>query len=227
MPALRSFMPLRSCSPLLARLLLTLLAALACGPTAAATGSESEAGLRKERGRLGAERLRLELEFVDEQRRCGERFVVTACLDDVRRRQRMALAPLRERELQIDADERRQRAVERLAAVAAKQQAALQRPPASETEQRVYKRLDPPVAAASRATRAVGSAAGRKAEIEAEAAARLSADAQRRAASELTRERIAARLADRVAKGKPSVPLPVPRESSPPRAPLAASAPRR
>jgi hypothetical protein len=80
------------------------------------------------RQRLVAERAALLQRFAAEERACADRFAVTACLDEVRSRQRAALEPLREQELRIDEAERQRRADERRAAVAQKQAELARRP---------------------------------------------------------------------------------------------------
>jgi len=80
------------------------------------------------RQRLVAERAALQQRFAAEERACADRFAVTACIDEVRSRQRAALAPLREQELRIDEVERQRRADERRAAVAQKQAELARRP---------------------------------------------------------------------------------------------------
>lgn len=80
------------------------------------------------RQRLVAERAALQQRFAAEERACADRFAVTACIDEVRSRQRAALAPLREQELRIDEVERQRRADERRAAVEQKQADVARRP---------------------------------------------------------------------------------------------------
>lgn len=80
------------------------------------------------RQRLQAERMALQQRFAVEERACADRFAVTACIDEVRARQRAALAPLREQELRFDEVERQRRADERRAAVAQKQADVARRP---------------------------------------------------------------------------------------------------
>ena len=77
-----------------------------------------------ERARLVQQRRVLNATFAAEEQACGQRFAVTACVDDLKLRRRQALAPLRERELQIDEAERVQKATARRAAIAAKRAAA-------------------------------------------------------------------------------------------------------
>ena len=59
-----------------------------------------------ERARLVQQRRVLNATFAAEEQACGQRFAVTACVDDLKLRRRQALAPLREQELQIDEAER-------------------------------------------------------------------------------------------------------------------------
>ena len=74
-----------------------------------------------ERARLAAERQALLDGFAQEELACQQRFFVNACVEDVSRRRREALAPLRARELELDDAERQRRAAERRAAIEAKQ----------------------------------------------------------------------------------------------------------
>ena len=88
-----------------------------------------------ERARLAAERQALIDGFAQEELACQQRFFVNDCVEDVRRRRREALAPLRARELELDDVERQQRAAERRAAIEAKQREQAARPaPASAPE---------------------------------------------------------------------------------------------
>lgn len=90
---------------------------LAAVQPAASTGNE---GLSREA--IARQRAEVLKRHADEERACAARFAVTACIDEVRARQRAALAPLRERELALDDAERRRRAADRLAAAQARQQ---------------------------------------------------------------------------------------------------------
>ena len=160
------------------------------------------------RERIGAERQVVELRFAAEQRDCRERFAVTACLDDSRARRRAALAPLRERELRLDDAERRARGDERRAAVAAKQAAAASRP-AGGSSARPAKVPAIAPAAAERASRPRDTGAAQAGQAS-EAAQRAQAAQRRRDAARQTQERVARRLAEKAATGKPAEPLPVP-----------------
>jgi colicin import membrane protein len=107
------------------------------------------------RQRLVAERAALLQRFAAEERACIDRFAVTACIDEVRSRQRAALEPLREQELRIDEVERQRRADERRAAVAQKQAELARRPLPPQVPEL---RLRDPAAAASASPAAPASA---------------------------------------------------------------------
>ncbi len=175
---------------------------------ASAAGGQAE---QAERARLAAQRQAITARFAAEERACRERFVVTACVDDVRVRRRDALIPVRQRELQLDDADRRARAAERKAALAEKQRAAQQRaaePPAPEV------RLRPvPAAGTASAARAAARPAARQEESAAraaEAAGRVKAREGRVQSAEAAQERVNKRLAERAASGKAAAPLPVP-----------------
>ena len=203
-------------------------AASAQAPQTTTPATLSEPGLkdlahlqadRHERAGIGAQRQRLEAEFAVEERACAGRFVVSGCVDDVRKRRRVALAPLRERELQLDAAERRQRADNRRAAVAAKTTASASRPaapePAADARERAAdsREREPAVPPAS----SVSGPAARPRFTPPAAAARA-AEAEERAREGRVREqqvqeseqRIRRRLDDREARGRKADPLPVP-----------------
>ena len=176
--------------------LLLLLPAMAC---AASTDREN----------IHRERQVIQQEYAVQEKACQARFAVTDCVEEVRARKRKALAPLRERELQLDAADRQQRASERQAAVAAKKQAAAERPePAPPVQPRLRKSspvpsghipVAPPPVDPTRAT---------------EAAARARDAESRKAAAKQTQDRIAKRLAERAQQGKLYKPLPVPGAAS-------------
>jgi hypothetical protein len=175
-------------------------------------GNSAQAALADpaERARLAAQREAITARFAAEERACRERFVVTACLDDVRVRRRDALAPVRLRELQLGDADRRARAEERKAALAEKQRAARQRD-ASLPAPEVRLRAAPAAAAsaprpAQRAPQKTDDSAHRASE----AAERVKGREQRVQASEAAQERVRKRLADRAASGKAAAPLPPP-----------------
>lgn len=198
LPGLRSV-------PLLAALWFSLTTAALAAPAAT------------ERLRLAAERQAAESRYAAEEAGCQQRFIVTSCVDDVRLRRRVALAGLRQQEHALDDAERRARAAERQQAVERKSAEAASRPAASAPPPNLRLR-----AAASAASGASGASAtvpsepaGRKGpgpEAARDAARRASAAEQRRLIAEAGRARIAAREAERVARGKPAAPLPLPGE---------------
>jgi hypothetical protein len=172
---------------------------------------------RPERAWLAAQREAIAARFAAEEQECHERFAVTRCLNDSRVRRREALAPLRQRELEIGDAERRARAEERKASLADKaaRTAKLREvePPAAE----VRLRTSPPPRAASavpqKAPQAAGPAALRSPDAAArakEAADRVQALQQRTLAAEAAQQRVSKRLADRAASGKAVQPLPPP-----------------
>lgn len=160
-----------------------------------------------EHAELAAQRQRLEAGFAAEEAQCRERFTVTTCVDDVRKRKREALAAVRSRELVLDDAERRQRAAERRQAVARKQAELASRPaPADST-----RHAPPgPTAGASGVPRTPRPPQG-DAEAQ-EARRRADASRERRAKAEAQRDRIATRQADRARNGKAAQPLPLPPE---------------
>jgi hypothetical protein len=175
-------------------------------PPATAPGAAQQA----ERARLAAQREAITARFLAEEQACRDRFVVTACVDEVRVRRREALEPVRQRELQLGDADRRARAAERQAALAEKQRAARQRvevPPAAEVRLR---NAPSPGASAPRPT---GRPAPRKEDPAAragEAADRMKARQERDQASQDAQERVRKRRDDRAASGRAAAPLPPP-----------------
>lgn len=167
-----------------------------------------------ERTRIADERRALDARYDAELRACHERFVVTSCVDDARLRWRQAMAPLRERELELDAQGRQRRADARRADLSHKQtQAAGRAASASDRPQRGPR---PAHGAASGAAGADGAIAmGDRGEARARAntdEARERAQAARKQQDEVAaaQRRVAERERQRAAKGKASAPLPVP-----------------
>lgn len=166
-----------------------------------------------ERAHLAQQRRQLSEAFAAEERLCTQRFAVTACVDALGLRRREALAPLRERELQLDEAERVQRAAERLAAIAAKRAAAASAPP------------DPSAAAPELRVRPAAPAASRPAprprddgdERAAQAEQRQRQAQQRREEAAAAQQRVQRRQHERDAGGRKSDPLPVPAPASAPR----------
>lgn len=185
------------------------LALASLGPCAVAADGE--------RTRLVQQRLLLSETFAAEERACAQRFAVTACVDEAKLRRREALAPLRERELQIDAAEREQKAALRRAAIAAKRAAVASLPPASaagQTELRVRQ----PLAAASSslrpAPRARDDAQDRAAQAEQRARQLQRSRDEATAAQRRVQQRVQQREDAR--SDRKSYPLPVPAAGSAP-----------
>ncbi len=184
------------------------LALASLGPCAVAADGE--------RARLVQQRRLLGETFAVEERACAQRFAVTACVDELKLRRREALAPLRERELQIDAAEREQKAALRRAAIAAKRAAVASLPPASaagQTELRVRQ----PLAAASSsrpAPRARDDAQDRAAQAEQRARQLQRSRDEATAAQRRVQQRVQQREDAR--SDRKSYPLPVPAAASAP-----------
>ena len=160
-----------------------------------------------ERERLAAERQVLTERYAAEERECSERFVVTACVDDVRLRRRAALTLVRERELELADQERRERALERQSALAARKQAAAQRPPAPSSPEL---RARNPAASTSVAAEPASSRAHADPQSRAaHAAERAQAASRRIDDAQAAQSEVARRQAARAAAGKKDLPLPV------------------
>ena len=170
--------------------------ALACTAVMAQTPPPSRASIQ-------AERKRLETAYTVEQAACRERFAVTACVDDVRQRRRLALAVPRAQELALDDAARQQRAEAHRAAVANKQRRSAERPIVAPEPARAL-RLPPPPAPH------VTTPHERAAPTSAEAARRAAASQDRRDKIRAGQERIEARQAEKARLKKPAEPLPVP-----------------
>ena len=152
------------------RLLIAFALAVALGPA-----------LADERAAIAQQRQSLNQRFAAEESDCAKRFQVTACVEDLRARRRQALAPLRERELQLDEAERGRIAVERRAAIAAKREAMAARAPAPPAPQWKPRDPLPPSKAASRPQVSAAASAA--------ASAVRAADAQRRVIDAQDRQR--------------------------------------
>jgi len=98
--------------PIRAHSLAALVLAAALHPAHAADGSE--------RASIAGERAEVEKRYVERERECRDRFVVTSCIDDAKRERRKSLDALRARELKLDEETRRARTEARRAELAAK-----------------------------------------------------------------------------------------------------------
>lgn len=94
---------------------LLLLCALAAGPALAQPAAElPTAGRDTEKAQIAAERARLEAGFKAEEAACYRRFLVNACLEDIRPRQAVAMAELRRQEISINEAERRAKGADQI-----------------------------------------------------------------------------------------------------------------
>jgi hypothetical protein len=207
-----------------------------------ALAAEAPPDAAAERQRLQAEEQAVRATFAAEEAACRQRFVVTSCIDDARRRERAALASLRQQTLKLDDADRQRRAALRAEQVALKQTAA-----ASAAAEAAAQAASAPAAASAAnaagsatapattsappasAVEAVGPspanllpplppprAPGPDAEALREAAERAAAAERRRQAALAEQARIAEREAQRRASGKASPPLPSPASAARP-----------
>ncbi len=165
-----------------------------------------------ERALIAAERQALSQRFLQQELDCASRFVVNACIDDVRQRRRDALQPLRERELSLDEAERTRRAAERRSAIAAKQAAAATLPAAASAPPPQLRLRDNLPAAPPRPPRS--SPARDQTDRAAEAAERVRDAERRRDEAQANQRRVQQREAERATSGRSSAPLPVPGAAS-------------
>ncbi|MDP1901271.1 MAG: hypothetical protein Q8K96_12570 [Rubrivivax sp.] len=179
---------------------------LSCGVVCAA-GAAWAAG--DERAAIIEERRALTARFDAQEQACRERFAVTPCIQGVRALRRAALAPLREREMKLDAAERMQRSAERQAAVQAKQRAAATPPQGTPVPERSLRKPPRPAAAASSVEPAARRGATESARA-AEAAAKVQVAKRRQAEIQARQARVARRQTERAAAGKSAAPLPGP-----------------
>ena len=94
---------------------LLLLCALAIGPALAQPAAEVPAtGHDTEKAQIAAERARLEAGFKAEEAACYRRFLVNACLEEIRPRRAEAMAELRRQEIVLNDAERKARAADQL-----------------------------------------------------------------------------------------------------------------
>lgn len=156
-----------------------------------------------ERQQIAAERRNIERDFAAQEQACRQRFAVTGCVEDASARRRQALAPWREKELALDAADRRRRAAQRQAAIQARLQAAsaaaasappvLPRTRKASTTPSTVLPAAPPAASPAQASAAAG---------------RVKDAAARKAEAEAVQARVARRQAERAREGKVVTPLP-------------------
>lgn len=94
---------------------LLLLCALAVGPALAQPAADvPAAGRDTEKARIAAERARLEAGFKAEEAACYRRFLVNACLEEIRPRRAEAMAELRRQEISINEAERKAKGADQI-----------------------------------------------------------------------------------------------------------------
>jgi colicin import membrane protein len=184
-------------------------------------GDSERAGLLARQAELGAL-------FDAEERVCRSRFVVTPCVDDVQQRRREALAPVRERLLQLDEAERSRRAQARREALADKARLGAARTAAAQAADaaassasapRERQRMLPPVAPRIGApdTPASRDRADATARREIEATERARQTQHRQAQAVQKQADVTRRQDERARKKNPAQPLPPEASASPPR----------
>jgi hypothetical protein len=149
---------------------------------------------------------------------CLAKFVVTPCLDDARRENREALARLRHREAELDAQERKQRTDARRAEIADNQRRDLERQrEASAPERRESLRQDaaPQVTVRPNARPLKPQRAASEADRQADEARNRADFEARQRAIEAHRDAVEARNLEKSAKGKVGAALPLPAASAP------------
>ena len=170
------------------------------------------------RAEVATQRVAIEQRFVREKAECEQRFAVSTCLDEVRRRRQDALAPLVKREHELAAEERRARAAAQAQRVRERELAAAQ----DEGHKRERLLMAPPSAAASAPAARVPKARNPQAAEQARLAAEHKAGAEaakRREQAEVRRQRQQQRMAEHEAKMKSrtkpaAAPLPLPGASA-------------
>lgn len=94
---------------------LVLAALAAC--SAMGLGAQSLVGepefIRVQREAIASERAQVMAIHQDDAKACWQQFAVNACLSDARRKRRAALEPLRQRDLQLNVQERQWRTEQR------------------------------------------------------------------------------------------------------------------
>lgn len=79
----------------------------------AAIGATTADAVRQDRAQIALERDAAEKRYATRQRECGERFIVTSCVDDAKRERRETLGRLRARQRLVDDADRHERALAR------------------------------------------------------------------------------------------------------------------
>lgn len=170
------------------------------------------------RAEVAEQRAAIEQRFAREKSECEQRFAVSPCLEDLRKRRELALAPLIRHEHELDAEDRRTRAAAQVQRVKERELAAAQ----DEGQRRERLLTAPPPSApampASHPVRARNPEDAERARQRAIAQAEREAG-QRRERAEERQERMRRRIADHAAKEKArtkslAAPLPLPGASA-------------
>lgn len=180
-------------------------------PAAAWCAQPSQAA---DRERMAQERREAEARYLERQRECQARFVVTSCMDAAKRERREVLEALRHRQLALDEAARRERAVQRLDEIRSKKDnqdrraaaSAAAATPTGSPEPQSEEKPPREVGVARQPTR-------RDAARAASAAQRTERYHKRQAEAATHRALVEQRNASQAANGKPVAPLPVPAAS--------------
>lgn len=216
------------------RLRARIAAALACLCAAVAVhAAGGDIDDRAERARIQSERAAANSGFLERERECRTRFVVTACVNAARRDQRETLARLRSEEAVLDDAQRKQRAAQRMDTIREKLDKgdAKEREAGSVEQREAHRKATEPrvtVRSAGRAASEPRRSAPTPAHAASAAKPAVSAESQRAEeerkrtafdarndAAQAHREMVEKRNAERAAKRKPAAPLPTPAASSP------------
>ncbi|HEV7915069.1 MAG TPA: hypothetical protein VGP22_14980 [Albitalea sp.] len=180
---------------------------------------------RAERQRIQSERVQVDAAYLQRERDCRARFVVTACLEGAQRDRRQAVERLRQQQVILDEAQRKQRAAQRMDDIRnkvsgqdASRREAIMRDRRSEKQRAEVVAHSSPTAQPSEAPAAATPASA----AASEATQRVTEREKREAQARGHREAVERRNAERLAQGKrPARPLPVPAASaasaSPPR----------
>lgn len=153
----------------------------------------------KERARINAARSQLVARFAAEDAACQAKFFVNACLNDIRPREREALADLRRQEILLDDAQRKRKASEQLEKIDEKGSEQRQQEAAEKAQENVRKGVSGAAAALERAQaqseKATQAAERRNATVANEA--RKAAEVPERAAAQAEADKRAADLRQR------------------------------
>lgn len=172
--------------------------------------TEAPASDATERARIADERQAVEARFDAARRDCEARFMVTDCLATARTQRREALAPLQQQLHLLDDARRRQKAVDRLRAIQARESALAARP-ALETAAPASAAAAPPRPSVRRAAQPAAPAGPTGQQ---RAQARASQHGQQLQQARAHEDAVKARNARRDAQRPPAAGLPVPAASA-------------